>query len=112
MGGEDCRGRGIRSNEIPRTWVIERAYSVLVSRSLKLPAAPPDKPQALFNDFPCTQKKGEEERVSDFYWQKTAMFLQLPLARDAGLHMNSFHGNGSAASPTLLPYVTEKPEQT
>ena len=28
----------------------------LVSRSLTVPAAPPDEPQSYFDDFPCTQK--------------------------------------------------------
>ena len=39
-----CRGRGIRSNQTayPGTWAIQGTYRVfLVSRSLKLPAAPP-----------------------------------------------------------------------
>ena len=54
-----CRGRGIRSNGTPRTPALgqlKEHTGCLVSRSLALPAAPPDEPQA-FDDFPCTKKK-------------------------------------------------------
>ena len=52
-----CRGRGICSNEtVKGTWAIE-CTGFLVSRSLILPAAPPEEPQALIDDFTFTQKK-------------------------------------------------------
>ena len=55
-----CRGLGIHSNETPRTSALGHLKDhtgFLVSRSLTLPAAPPDEPQVLIDDFTCTQKK-------------------------------------------------------
>ena len=55
-----CRGRGIRSNETPRTpelGQLKEYTGFLVSRSLTLPAAPTDKPQALFDKIPGKQKQ-------------------------------------------------------
>ena len=57
---------GSRSKETPRTPALgqlKEYAGFLVSKSLKLPAAQPDKPQALFDDFPYTQKKNSMPRM-------------------------------------------------
>ena len=89
--------RGSRSNEIPPTLgQLKEHVGFLVSRSLTLPAAPPDEPQALFQDVPCTQKKKNSLLMDclrpEKKWRgvcqspltKTALCPLLPYAGGAG----------------------------
>ena len=48
-------GSNMFFNRVPNQ--LKEHTGFLVSRSPTLPAAPPDEPQALFEDFTCTQKK-------------------------------------------------------
>ena len=55
LPSKQCRGRGIRSKVTLRTPALvqlKEHTGFLVSSSLTLRAAPPDDPQALFDDFP------------------------------------------------------------
>ena len=60
MSSYVCQGRGIRTNETPHTPALgqlKEHTGFFVSKSLTLPAAPPDELQALFDDNPGTKEK-------------------------------------------------------
>ena len=61
------------------TPLLKEHTGFLASRSLTLPAAPPDEPQALFDDFLCNKKKKCEAyplSLSEYFWEGVVVVEQ------------------------------------